>query len=113
MSGRPKFMSDLSASERRVVAAMDDLGFGRFENLRITRGELLLDPWPTAVRVVRFGSQSDATRITSLGDFELNSQLADLFEYVRAVEVGEILCLELRYGSPVVMEVEHRPTEAQ
>jgi hypothetical protein len=41
---------------------MSALGFGRFEYLRIERGELVLDPWPTVVRDVKFGSQDPGAR---------------------------------------------------
>jgi hypothetical protein len=43
-----------------------------------------------------------------LGDFELKTQMAEFFEYVRAVDAGEIRCLELRHGLPFSMEIEHR-----
>jgi hypothetical protein len=35
--------------------------------------------------------------------------MAEFFEYVRAVDAGEIRCLELRHGLPFFMEIEHRP----
>ena len=50
--------SDLRASERAFVAAMQRLGFGRFEFLRIDSGELVLDPWPTTVRGVKFAART-------------------------------------------------------
>ena len=53
---RPASTGDLLASERTFVAAMTGLGYGRFEFLRIERGELVLDPWPTVVRDVKFCS---------------------------------------------------------
>ena len=91
---------------------MNDLGFGRFEHLRIARGELVLDPWPTSVRTVKFGSAHAAPLRPSPDDFDLKSEIADLFEYVRAVDEGEIRCLELRHGHPFLMEVKH-PLEAR
>ena len=112
MSRRPKSTRDLSPLERRFVAAMNDLGFGRFEHLRIARGELVLDPWPTSVRTVKFGSAHAAPLRPSPDDFDLKSEIAALFEYVRAVDEGEIRCLELRHGYPFLMEVKH-PLEAR
>ena len=98
---------DLLQSERRFLAAMNDLGFGRFEFLRIERGELVLDPWPTSVRGVKFGSEEPAVHRTS-DEFELKRQVVEFFQYVRAVDVGEIRCLEVRHRMPFAMEVEHR-----
>ena len=59
---RPISTRDLLATERTFVAAMTGLGFGRFEFLRIHRGELVLDPWPTVVRDVKFGSPGSRRR---------------------------------------------------
>jgi hypothetical protein len=108
MSRRPTSTRDLSASERRFLDAMNDIGFGRFEFLRVERGELVLDPWPITVRGVKFGSVDAAPRKPIADDFELKGQVAEFFEYVRAVDAGEIRCLELRHGLPFSMEIEHR-----
>jgi hypothetical protein len=103
-----KSTDDLFASERRFAAAMRDVGFGRFESLQIKFGRLVLDPWPIAVRRVKFGSVGAATGRPDADDFQLKAQLAEFFEYVRGVHVGEIRCLELRHGLPFSMEIEHR-----
>jgi hypothetical protein len=34
--------------------------------------------------------------------------MADLFEYIRGVDDGEIRRLEVRHGLPFSMEIEHR-----
>lgn len=106
---RPMSTRDLLHSERRFAVAMYGLGFGRFEFLRIQTGELVLDPWPTTVRGVKFASEDQSTSRTPPDEFELKRQVTELFEYVRAVEAGEIRCLEVRHGLPFSMEVEHRP----
>ena len=105
---RPVSTLDLLPSERRFVPAMSQLGFGRFEFMRIERGELILDPWPTTVRGVKFGLADSAVPKLLPGEFQLKSQVAEFFEYVRAVAVGEIRCLEVRHGLPFSMEVEHQ-----
>ena len=98
--------SDLRASERAFVAAMHRLGFGRFESLRISSGELVLDPWPTTVRGVKFAVEEPTASRTPPDEFELKRQVIELVEYVRAVDAGEIRCLEIRHGLPFSMEVE-------
>jgi hypothetical protein len=98
--------ADLQPSERRFLAALDQLRFGRFEFLRILRGELVLDPWPTTVQAVKFGAE-EAPCQTPSDAFEMKRQLVELFEYVRAVDTGEIRLLEVRHGLPFSMEVEH------
>jgi hypothetical protein len=88
---------------------MRDVGFGRFEALRIERGEVALEPWPKTVRGVKFGSADVGPQMAPAGDFDLKAQIAEFFEYVRSVGSGEIRCLEVRHGIPFSMEVEHRP----
>ncbi len=103
---RPVSTRDLCATERTFVAAMTNLGFGRFEYLRIERGELVLDPWPTVVRGVKFGAQDPGTVKNVAADFDLKPQVAELFEYIRDVDAGEIRCLEVKSGLPFSMEIE-------
>jgi hypothetical protein len=104
--------SDLLPTERRFTSAMDDLGFGRFEHVPIAHGELVLDPWPTTVRGVKFGAESPVTTRTSSGEFELKRQVVEFFQYVRAVEKGEIRSLEVRHSIPFSMEIERQPERA-
>ena len=103
---RPVSTRDLRTTERAFVAAMTNLGFGRFEYLRIERGELVVDPWPSVIRDVKFGSCDTGTERALPADFELKPQVAELFEYVRDVEAGEIRCLEIKHGLPFSMEIE-------
>ena len=98
--------SELRSSERRFVAAMQRLGFGRFEFLRIDHGELVLDPWPTTVRDVKFCARTSQPD-TAAEEFLLKQQVVELFEYVRGVDVGEIRILEVKNGLPFSMEIEH------
>ena len=102
----PVTTQDLLPSEVVFIVAMQQLGFGRFEFLRIENGELALDPWPTTVRGVKFGSEDPGTSRTPPDKFQLKRQVVELFEYVRAVDTGEIRCLEVRHGLPFSMEVE-------
>jgi hypothetical protein len=103
---RPASTQDLLHSERTFVAAMTGLGFGRFEFLRIDRGELVLDPWPTMVRDVKFGCPDPVAGRTVPTSFQLKPQVAEFFEYARDVDAGEIRELQVRHGLPFSMEVE-------
>jgi hypothetical protein len=103
---RPTSTRDLLDTEGAFVAAMTNLGFGRFEFLRIDRGELVLEPWPTVVRNVKFGSQDPGAAKAVPQDFQLKAQVAELFEYVRAVDAGEIRTLEVKHSLPFSMEIE-------
>jgi hypothetical protein len=104
---RPGSTSDLSPAERSFVAVLQQLGFGHLESVRIRRGAIVLHPWPTVVRVLKFGAAENEPPDHS-ADFELKRSMAELFEYIRGVDDGEIRCLEVRHGLPFSMEVEHR-----
>ena len=103
---RPLSARDLSLSERRLVVVLQQLGFGRLEFARIHCGEVVLDPWPTVVRVLKSGSV-ERRPPAGATDFELKNPMAAFFEYIRGVDEGEIRCLEVRHGQPFSMEIEH------
>ncbi len=109
---RPISTRDLLPSERRFLAAMQQLGFGRFEFLQIRDGELVLDPWPTTVRDVKFGTSDPAAVKPFPEEFELKRQAVEFFEYVRSVEAGEIRTLEIKHGLPFSMEIELSPVRS-
>ena len=94
---RPTSTRDLLPTERTFIGAMSSLGFGRFEYLRIERGELVFDPWPGVVRDVKFGSLDPGAARAVPAYFELKPQVAELFEYIRDVDAGEIRCHGSRF----------------
>src|ERR1039457_6207926 len=101
----PKSMRDLRPSERQFVDAMRRLGHGRFESVRIQRGELVLEPPPTAVRSVKFGKPTPNRPEHPSTPFARKQEGAQLFEAVGGVEDAEIRVLEVRGGLPLCMEI--------
>ena len=101
----PVTTQDLLPSEAMFTAAMQQLGFGRFEYLQIRNGELVFNPGPVTVRDVKFGSPV-TTGKPAAATRELRPQIAEFFSYVREVEAGEIRELEVRHGLPFSMEIE-------
>ena len=101
----PSSTSDLLSSERRFVAAMQKLGFGHFERLQVRNGQLILDPWPTTVRSVKFCSGSPSRDHQPI-EFELKKQLVEFFGHVRGVQAGEIRILGVQAGLPFSMQIE-------
>jgi hypothetical protein len=102
-------IEELRPSEKRFVAAMQRVGYGSFESLRIRVGELVLDPWPTTVWSVKFGNASANQPDARSGEFALKKQVVELFAHVRAVNDGVIRVLEVRGGLPFSMEIEGTP----
>jgi hypothetical protein len=108
MAGRATSTHELLPSERRFLRAMQSLHYGRFEAIKIQRGEVVLDPWPTAICNVKFGAASLAGQRECPSEFELKKQIVEFFEYVRAVDAGEIRTLIVHDGLPFSMEIEPR-----
>ena len=102
---RLKTARDLRPSEATFMTAMRHLCFGRFEFLQIRNGQLVLNPWPTAVRAVKFASVASPSESRG-ADPTLPPQIVEFFEYVRDVDAGEIRELEVRHGLPFSMEIE-------
>jgi hypothetical protein len=98
-------LQDLLPTEAAFLAAMQRLGFGRFEYLQIRSGELVLDPWPVMVRDVKFAA-GQHTGKPAESNSHLRPQVAEFFAYVRDVDSGEIRELEVRHGLPFSMEIE-------
>jgi hypothetical protein len=103
---RPSSIHNLSPSERRFVAVLQKLVFGLVESVRVRRGVLLLEPAPTLIQVLKFGSAERPP--TDSADFLLKKSMAEFFEFIRGVDDGEIRRLEIRHGLPFSMEIEHR-----
>ena len=103
---RPASTRDLRPRERTFLAAMSQLWFGRFEFVRIERGEIVIDPWPTAVRDIKFAAGKQIGKPPEPTS-NLGPQVVEFFSHVRDVESGEIRQLEVRHGLPFSMEIEY------
>jgi hypothetical protein len=108
MFNKPVSTRDLRPSERLFVTAMQELGYGRFEFLRVQRGEFVLDPWPTTVRSVKFGHPT-SSQCGGADEFELKKQICELLAQVRRIDAGVIRVLEVRGGLPFCMEIADEP----
>jgi hypothetical protein len=103
--------AELSESERRLLQAIQHLEHGRFEFVKIEHSQLVLDPWPTTVRYVKFCAKTSPPEATA-EDFLLKQQVVELFEYVRSVDIGEIRILEVKNSLPFSMEIDLRRNSA-
>lgn len=106
MRGKPTSTKHLLASEHALLDAIRHIGFGQIEFLRIRGGQPVLDPWPVVVRDLKFGVDRQEPTTTRSNNFELKREAAELFEYTREVEDGEIRVLVVRHGLPFTMEIE-------
>jgi hypothetical protein len=102
----PQTAAKLLPSERRLVTAMQRLGFGRFERLKIQNGQAILTPWPLTIRGIKFGSETARADGTIASEFTLGQKIIQLLQYIRGVKSGEIRNLTFRHGEPFSMEIE-------
>ena len=98
-------INDLRPSEREFVLAMQKLGFGQFECVRIVGGELTLHPWPKMVKSIKFGGHESSFAGNS-SDFVMKQQVVQFIHCVRGLENGEIRQLEVRHGLPFAMDLD-------
>ena len=103
--GRPATAKDLLPSERSLLEMIRTLRFGQIEFLQIRAGEPVLDPKPTVVHALKFGVPREPI-VPAAPDFGLKCEAADLIEYTRVVDEGEIRTLVVRHGLPFSMEIE-------
>ena len=112
---RPTTTLDLLPSERILISGITVLRNGRIQSIAVRNGQVLVEPFPKTIRDVKFGT-IDQPHSTKSEEFALKRQVADLLEYIRSIDSGEILVLEVRGGVPVFMRVaapdlEHRVAE--
>ena len=101
-----KRKSSLPEPHRCLVELMQQINFGRLENLRVRNGQAVMSPPPRIVREVKFGAENGARAESSIGDFALKSQVVELLEYLDALRDGVLEVLEVKNGLPFRMTVE-------
>lgn len=95
----------LSLGRKRLVRQMQEINFGRIEQLGIKEGEPLFDPPPNIVREVKFGGDNGARVEASTEDFVLKTQVVDLFRQLDGISAGQIDLIEIKHGLPFRMLV--------
>jgi hypothetical protein len=60
---------------------------------------------------VKFGAQYPDCEKELSAEFKLKRQVAELFEYIRSVDAGEIRVLEIANCLPLSMKIQHMPVD--
>jgi hypothetical protein len=92
--------SHLSPARRRLVEQMQNLNFGRIENLVICDGEPVFAPAPTVVREHKFGADNGPRHELDSQDFLLKAQVLELFLLFDELVDGTISLIEVKNGLP-------------
>jgi hypothetical protein len=100
-----KNRASLSPARRWLLEKCQHLNFGRIENLEIQDGQPVLNPLPRLIREVKFGGENSPRPELGIADFQLKSQVVDLFAFFDELQTGTIEVIELKHGLPFRMVV--------
>jgi hypothetical protein len=92
--------SQLSPSRKALVRLCQDLNFGSILNVRITDGEVSLDPKSEVIVDVRLDDEASVRAESELSDFSLRPEVCRLFAQIDAVRNGTIEQIVVHAGLP-------------
>ncbi len=99
--------STLTPQRRALLEVLQQLNFGRLEDLHIRSGEPVMDTPPRIIREVKFGAENGPRSDQHKADFLLKSQLVELFSFFDEFRDGCISVLEVKHGLPFRLVVAH------
>lgn len=91
---------------RRLLHLINNIGFGRVENLVVSGGEPRVGPETAVIREVKLGSRRPHPRAHLDDEVLAAGQVVALFECFTQVGNGVIESLEIQYGLPFRVRVE-------
>ncbi|MFH1625828.1 MAG: hypothetical protein ABID54_11835, partial [Pseudomonadota bacterium] len=71
---------DLSEPRKRLVELMQEVNYGRIEELQVQDGEPVFDPPPTVLRLFLFGKDNGPNESRGNDGFALKKKVSELFE---------------------------------
>ncbi len=95
----------LSPARRRLVELMQEINYGRIENLQIEGGEPIFNPQPTVLRQYLFGKENGPNPYRGVDSFTLKKKVTELFEIFDRELSLSIQELIIDNGLPVRMTV--------
>jgi hypothetical protein len=99
-------LKSLNPAQRRLVQLMQELNFGRIEELAVRGGSPSFDPAPRVVREIKFAAENGPRPERAANDFVLKAQVVDLFRQMRQIGDGVIESLSVKHGLPFAADVE-------
>ena len=100
--------TSLSIPRRRLVELMQEINFGRIENLAVLNGEPVFDPPPHVTQDIKLDGENGPRPELKTQDFELKSKVVSLFKVLDTLGNATIRSLECKHGLPFIMRVEKR-----
>jgi hypothetical protein len=99
-------LASLPPERRRLLKRMQQINFGRIENLVVRNGQPVLSPPPRIVREVKFCGENGPRPEASIEDFAIKAQVVELLRYLDKLQDGVISVLEIKHGLPFRMTLE-------
>ncbi len=96
----------LTGARKQLVELMQNVYFGRIEQLVVQNGEPVLEPRPRIIREIKIGGENalDSDRCTK--DFLLRSQVRQFFLELLRLGDGVVQRVEVKHGLPFRVIVE-------
>lgn len=98
--------SSLSDAKRQLVELMQQLNFGRIEDLTIRRGDPDFGSLPKLIQKIKIGGENGPRPEFLQNDFVLKRQTLEMLDALIDVGDGKVLAIEVKHGLPFSMEVE-------
>jgi len=95
----------LTPARKRLVELMQEINYGRIEQLHVRDGEPVFDPPPTVLRLFLFGKDNGPNESRGNDGFALKKKVAELFEVFDRERLLSIQELMIDNGLPVRMTV--------
>jgi len=96
----PLRFSKLSPSQKVLIRLCQDLNFGSILGLKITNGEVSLDPRTDVLVNLQLGLEGAPREESELADFELCSEVRRLLDEIDALQNGTIEEIVVHGGVP-------------
>jgi hypothetical protein len=104
--------SQLSPARQRLVRLMQQVNFGRIENLLFMRGEPVFKPAPRTIQAIKLGGDHGPRQEAALREFRLAAEVIEMLGRLNQLGDGRIERLDVRHGLPFFMEIEQEQTVA-
>ena len=96
----------LTPARKRLVELMQEINFGRIEELHVRGGEPVFEPSPRVIRKIKIGGENGPRHEDGKRDFVLKDKVKEFFDHLTGLGNGTISRIEVQAGLPFSMEIE-------
>jgi len=107
MDSQIEHFEDLSHPWRGLILLMQEMNFGRFENLPFKHGQPdMEDPDFKTVTEFKFGGKNGPREEAMLTQYHLKKPIVELIDTLESIGDGMIRTLVVKNGLPFLLELE-------